>query len=376
MRDNPPRIMEGEAESDQLTGRDPSADCGPRTAAGMYRPRRPVGPGVSAVHTRRSARTTATHDLIKTYSHGLEAGDLTAHRIIHDGDVRQLPTRRRRDGTRVTSRRRSVPGDNLQFGIRPSVPLLLLRRHPHRGRPHGGRALAKPQRTALASSPVPHQPDSRSASAIRRDSSRRLAHAAICRSDGPAGSPDLAGSCRARQLQPAARRRTGEAASSAHRPGPEGNLQRKALADSRAGGDRRGGTKTRRGGGWWRSGRPERSARPGPGTTSTGSGKRASKPSARHTTPDAFATSTAATRSTARSLSWRSSTSCGSRIRASLPRVPVRAGAPGRVVLGRGDQEPAGRVQRAGPASRPRTPMAIAASTARALPGTVGSHFR
>ena len=101
--------------------------------------------------------------------------------------------RRRRHGTHDKRRGRAVPGDNLQFRVRPWVRIRLFHRHLRCTAAHGDGPLAKPGRSALAGGPVLRRPGSRPAADILR-SGRHPVHAAIRGRDGPAGSPDLAGS--------------------------------------------------------------------------------------------------------------------------------------------------------------------------------------
>ena len=85
----------------------------------------------------------------------------------------------------------------------------------------------------LAGGPVLHRPGSRSTADIRRDR-RRLVHAAICSSDGPAGGPHLAGDCSASQPPPRAGRHAREQHLAASRQAIRGKHAASAITTSRA----------------------------------------------------------------------------------------------------------------------------------------------
>jgi hypothetical protein len=75
--------------------------------------------------------------------------------------------------------------------------------HLSRAGPHGVRAVAEPERSALAGGALLRRPGSRPGADILR-TRRHPVHAAVCGRDGPAGSPDLAGGRAARQPATAA----------------------------------------------------------------------------------------------------------------------------------------------------------------------------
>ena len=77
--------------------------------------------------------------------------------------LRLSQPRRRRHGTHDTGRGRAVPGDNLQFWVRPGVQVRLFHRHLRCAAAHGDSPLAKPERSALAGGPVLRRPGSRPA---------------------------------------------------------------------------------------------------------------------------------------------------------------------------------------------------------------------
>ena len=74
------------------------------------------------------------------------------------------------DGPHDTRRGRAVPGDNPQFRVRPWVLVRVFPRHLRRAAAHGGCAVAKPGRSALAGGPVLRRPGSRPAADILRTS--------------------------------------------------------------------------------------------------------------------------------------------------------------------------------------------------------------